>query len=99
VLLSHGFTGSPASVRGWADHLAAEGFSVRLPLLPGHGTSWQELARVPWRAWYKAYEVAYDELSESTDRIVAAGLSMGGALALRLASLRRCPAWSSSTPD
>jgi carboxylesterase len=86
VLLSHGFTGSPVSVRAWAEHLAAKGFSVRLPLLPGHGTSWEELARTPWRAWYGAYEQAYEDLARSTDRIVAAGLSMGGALALRLAA-------------
>lgn len=86
VLLSHGFTGSPVSVRAWAEHLAGQGFSVRLPLLPGHGTSWEELARTPWRAWYGEYEKAYEDLAQSTDRIVAAGLSMGGALALRLAA-------------
>ncbi|MHA7264475.1 alpha/beta hydrolase [Arthrobacter sp. TMN-37] len=86
VLLSHGFTGSPVSMRAWADHLAAQGFSVRLPLLPGHGTSWEELARTPWRAWYGEYERAYEDLAGGTDRIIAAGLSMGGALALRLAA-------------
>ncbi|CEA07814.1 Thermostable monoacylglycerol lipase [Arthrobacter saudimassiliensis] len=88
VLLSHGFTGSPVSLRAWAGHLADQGYAVSLPLLPGHGTTWQELARTPWEHWYDAYEQAYDRLSETTGRVVAGGLSMGGALALRLASRR-----------
>jgi carboxylesterase len=39
VVLCHGFTGSPQSMRPWAEHLAAAGLSVRLPRLPGHGTT------------------------------------------------------------
>ena len=31
VVLSHGFTGSPRSLRPWAEHLAAAGLTVRLP--------------------------------------------------------------------
>lgn len=87
VLLSHGFTGSPASVVGWARYLADEGFAVRLPLLAGHGTTWQELARTPWERWYEGIDTAYQDLARNTDAVVVAGLSMGGALALRLAAL------------
>ena len=43
VLVSHGFTGSPFSMRPWAQHLADAGYTVRLPRLPGHGTRWREL--------------------------------------------------------
>ena len=43
VLLSHGFTGSPKSMRPFAEHLAAEGYGVAVPRLPGHGTTWQEM--------------------------------------------------------
>ncbi len=89
VLLSHGFTGSPVSLRGWAEYLAERGFAVRLPLLPGHGTTWQELARTPWMRWYDSLEASYQELSAQTDGVVVAGLSMGGALALRLAALEK----------
>ena len=39
VLLSHGFTGSPASIRPWGQYLHSQGFTVTCPLLPGHGTS------------------------------------------------------------
>lgn len=45
MLLCHGFTGSPQTLRGWADYLAAQGLTVSLPRLPGHGTTWQDLAR------------------------------------------------------
>jgi carboxylesterase len=45
VLLCHGFTGSPQSLRPWAEYLADAGLSVSLPRLPGHGTTWQEMAR------------------------------------------------------
>lgn len=88
VLLSHGFTGSPVSLAAWARHLTEAGYAVSLPLLPGHGTTWQELARTPWELWYDAYDRAYQQLAERTDRVVAAGLSMGGTLALRLAAHR-----------
>ena len=86
VLLSHGFTGSTVSMLAWAKHLAEQGYAVSLPLLPGHGTTWQELARTPWRRWYEAYEQAYHRLRERTGQVVVGGLSMGGALALRLAA-------------
>lgn len=86
VVISHGFTGSPASLAEWARHLAARGYAVRLPLLAGHGTTWQDLAATPWRQWYSGYEAAYLDLARNTDAVVAAGLSMGGTLALRLAS-------------
>ena len=88
VLLSHGFTGSPVSLAAWARHLANQGYAVALPLLPGHGTTWQELARTPWLRWYEEYEEAYSSLSSRTECVVSAGLSMGGALALRLAARR-----------
>lgn len=88
VLLVHGFTSSPQSLRGWAEHLAGEGFTVRLPRLPGHGTSWQELAITRWPDWFSAVERALDDLRARCDRVVVMGLSMGGALALRLAEVR-----------
>ena len=85
VLLCHGLTGSPASLRPWAHHLLAAGCAVSLPLLPGHGTSWQELNRTRWQDWYAETAAALARLSARCDDVVVAGLSMGGALALRLA--------------
>jgi carboxylesterase len=88
VVVSHGFTGSPFSLRPWAQHLAAQGYSVRLPLLPGHGTTWQDCNTSTWQQWYSTIETAYEELDEQCEHVFAAGLSMGGTLVTRLAEQR-----------
>jgi len=85
VVVSHGFTGTPASMRPWAEHLAAAGYSVRLPLLPGHGSTWQDTNRSRWPQWYGAVEAAYTELAARCHTVFAVGLSMGGTLVTRLA--------------
>jgi carboxylesterase len=85
ALVCHGFTGSPASMRPWAEFLAGAGLSVQLPRLPGHGTRWQDLALTRWQDWYSAARTAFVSLQRSCDRVFVMGLSMGGTLALRLA--------------
>jgi carboxylesterase len=85
VIVSHGFTGTPASMRPWAEHLAAAGFTVRLPRLPGHGSRWQDLNDTRWTHWYDEIRRAYDDLNSRCDVIFAAGLSMGGTLVTKLA--------------
>ncbi|MGG5172986.1 alpha/beta hydrolase [Pseudarthrobacter sp. J1738] len=86
VAVSHGFTGSTQDVLPWAQALAAQGYAVRVPLLPGHGTSWRDLQISRWRQWATCYEAAYLELRGQTRLTFTAGLSMGGTLALRTAS-------------
>lgn len=88
VLLSHGFTGSPASMIPWARDLAERGHTVRVPRLPGHGTTWQEMNTTGWEQWYAELDTALTELRASCSHVVVAGLSMGGCLALRLAQQR-----------
>jgi carboxylesterase len=88
VLLSHGFSGSPASIKPWGEALAAKGYAVEVPRLPGHGTSWQEMNTTCWDDWYAAVGRALDKLVAENDVVVVGGLSMGGALALRLAADR-----------
>jgi carboxylesterase len=85
VLLCHGFTGCPQSLRPWAEALVRAGYSVRLPLLPGHGTAWQEMNGTTWRQWYDEVDRAFAELRSRCSSVFVTGLSMGGALALRLA--------------
>ena len=87
VVVSHGFTGSPQTVRPWAEHLAAAGLSVRLPLLPGHGGVWRDLGQTSWSEWYAEVERAFLDLRKRCDHVFAMGLSMGGTLALRLAQV------------
>jgi len=88
ALLSHGFTGMPGSMRPWGEALAAEGLSVRVPLLPGHGTTWRDANRSAWQDWYGELERALDELLARCDHVFVMGLSMGGTLVLRLAEKR-----------
>jgi carboxylesterase len=85
VLLCHGFTGSPQSMRPWAKHLEADGFRVAVPRLPGHGTTWQELNQTRWEDWYACVDRAFADLQAVCDRVFLAGLSMGGGLVLRVA--------------
>ncbi len=89
VLLLHGFTGSPTSMARWARVFADAGYSVRLPLLPGHGTTPEDMALSTREQWISAADAAYDELDAHCDRVFIAGLSMGGALALNLAARKR----------
>jgi carboxylesterase len=88
VLLCHGFTGTPQGMRPWGEHLAEAGFTVRCPLLPGHGTRWQDANASTEDDWYDALSGALDDLVARCSAVVVAGLSMGGTLALRLAERR-----------
>lgn len=88
VLVLHGFTGSPASMRPLAEDLAERGFAVELPLLPGHGTHWKHLARTTWQDLAKETVRAFEQLRSRTRKCVVLGLSNGGLIALRLAQTR-----------
>lgn len=86
VLVLHGFTGCPQSMRPLAQAFVAAGFTVELPLLPGHGTTVDDMIATGWADWTAAAEAAYVELAGRCDSMVVAGLSMGGALTLWLGS-------------
>lgn len=86
ALVLHGFTGTPQSMRGLAKAFAAAGFAVELPLLPGHGTTVEDMATTGWDDWSGTAEAAYQELAARCDRVVVAGLSMGGTLTAWLAA-------------
>ncbi len=86
VLVVHGFTGSPSSMRGVAQACAAAGFHVELPQLEGHGTAIEDLLPARWSDWSSDTEAAYQALGQRCSKIVVIGLSMGGALTLWLAA-------------
>lgn len=85
VLVLHGFTGNPQSMRPIAEALAGAGFTVELPLLPGHGTAVEDMIPTRFADWSAAAEDAYRSLAERSDATAVVGLSMGGTLALWLA--------------
>jgi carboxylesterase len=86
VLVLHGFTGNPQSLRGLAEAFAAAGHAVELPLLPGHGTAVEDMLPTRWADWSATAEQSYTALAGRCRRVAVAGLSMGGSLATRLAA-------------
>jgi carboxylesterase len=86
VLVLHGFTGNPGSIRPLAEALVADGRTVLAPRLPGHGTVVDDMLETRWSDWSAAAEAAYADLAGRTRTAVVAGLSMGGTLACWLAA-------------
>jgi carboxylesterase len=86
VLLLHGFTGNPSSLRQIGEWLTARGHAVECPRYPGHGTTWRDLGRYGWRDWAREARQALERLSSRTEAVVVLGLSMGGAMAIHLAA-------------
>lgn len=88
VLCVHGLTGTPQGVRPVAEHLAAAGYGVSAPRLPGHGTSWQAMALTRYEDWFAVVEAEAVLLRRRHSRLVAFGMSLGGALVTDLAVRR-----------
>lgn len=97
-LFLHGFTSTPSSVLPTAEKLAAKGWSISLPLLPGHGATPEAMSATTYQDWLGAALQAYDQLAEQYPQPAVAGLSMGGALALHVAAHRPVPAVVALSP-
>lgn len=82
VLVLHGFTGNPGSMRGLAEACVAAGFHVEMPQLAGHGTAMEDMIPTRWADWSADVEAAYQKLAQRAKNIVVMGLSMGGSLTL-----------------
>jgi len=87
VLLIHGITSTTSSMQYLAEKFMEAGYHVELPSLPGHGTVWQDLNRVTYQDWLAELDKALTKLQNRCDKVFICGLSLGGALALRLAQL------------
>ena len=85
VLVVHGFTGTPASVRGIAEAMALAGYDVELPRLPGHGTTVTDMLATEWSSWSGEVALAVERLTSRGSDVVAVGQSMGATLVLRAA--------------
>ncbi len=86
VLVLHGFTGSPGTMQPLTDGLRAAGLDVTAPTLPGNGTVIDDMVPTRWADWSGAAEAAYLDVAARFEKIVVAGLSMGGTLTCWLAS-------------
>ena len=88
VLCIHGFTGTPFEMRHLGRRLADRGLTVSGPALPGHVTTPEHLDSTTWRDWYHGVETAFDRLRSRCTQVAVVGQSLGGLLALHLASKR-----------
>jgi carboxylesterase len=82
VLVVHGFTGSPFSVRAVADAMVTARYDVELPRLPGHGTTVDDMVTTRWSDWSDEVAAARQRLERRVDRLVLVGQSLGATLIL-----------------
>jgi carboxylesterase len=85
-LLLHGFTNSPYEMQLLGKFLNRKGYTVSIPLIPGHGTSPRDLKRRKWTEWYEKSKSELFELRKKYKKVYVMGFSMGGSLALHLAA-------------
>lgn len=87
VLVSHGFTGTPQSMRYYGEQLHRRfGFTVVGPRLPGHGTSLEDMEATGYLDWAGEIERSLHALAERKRKVFVTGLSMGGTLTLNMAA-------------
>jgi len=85
VVLVHGLTDSPYSMRGLAESFNRFGYHTIALRLPGHGTTPAALDGADWRDWAAALSLAIDyaiQVGGGRDRLYLVGYSAGGALVL-----------------
>ncbi len=92
ALILHGFGDTPQSVAPLATHLHVAGWTVRAPLLPGHGRTLREFGRSSAADWLECAAEEMVALQDTHRRVVLMGQSMGGALASILAAASPPPA-------
>lgn len=86
LLIIHGFTGSPHSMRPIAEHFIELGYPVEMPRLAGHGTHWRDMAGTGYTEWVSGAEEGYQKLIAAGYRVIVVGISMGGCIAVNLAA-------------
>jgi len=86
IIFFHGFTGSPYEGKEFASQFSQRGYTVWVPLLPGHGTRPEDLVNISWSDWYAFGEDCLSKLKKQCSKIILAGQSMGSSLALSLAA-------------
>lgn len=85
IIFVHGFTGSPVSMRPWAEFFTQRGYTISVPLLPGHGTTPEDLNKVKWSQWTEKVEAELDWMTSQGLKVFIFGLSMGGGTTLNIA--------------
>ncbi len=98
VLVLHGFGGFTEELDYLARRINQAGYTVSVPRLPGHGTRGDDFYQTGWKDWLRRYLDAYQDLRASHETVYVAGLSMGGVIALLLASRFPVPRLALAAP-
>ncbi len=85
VVLTHGYTGTPAELRLLGDHLNRMGFPVLGVLLPGHGTRVEDLAKTTFSDWVAALREKVERVERNFPETALVGTSMGASVSLQVA--------------
>ena len=88
VLMLHGFGDTPQTLEYLAQAIHAQGWTVRAPLLPGHGRTLAAFAASRAETWIDSARAELDSLQSRYATVSVIGLSMGGSLATILAAER-----------
>ena len=88
ILFLHGFSGGPYEVMPFADYIKKHtDWIVEVPTLSGHGDPESlHMAGYTAQDWLRDAEISFKLLTQKVDRVFVVGFSMGGVLALHLAS-------------
>ena len=84
ILMIHGLSDSPYSMKVLADIFYADGYNVVAILLPGHGRAAKDLLHVKLSQWQRAAAEGLKVAAAIGRRVSIAGFSTGGALTLNL---------------
>ncbi|MDF2924783.1 MAG: carboxylesterase [Paenibacillaceae bacterium] len=92
ALLIHGFTGSPSEFRRLGYYLNDLGYTVKAILLPGHGTTPEDMIHTGFGDWCNCVKEEFAGLrAAGHERVIPIGHSMGGLLSLKLAMEEQVP--------
>ena len=86
VVCLHGYSGYPGELALVASALYDARFDVFVPRYPGHGTSGDDFIRTGRNDWIAEAERTVRDVSERYAQVSLVGHSMGGAIAVLLAS-------------
>jgi carboxylesterase len=86
ILISHGFIGTPQSIRFLGEYIASQGYTVYGPRLKGHGTHYKDIEKCKYQDWIQSLEDGYRFLQQQCRDIFIIGQSMGGTLTIDLVS-------------
>jgi len=85
ILLIHGLSDSPYSIRDLGNSLSQNCVLVRSVLLPGHSTVPGDLVEVSYQDWIDASSWAIGSFSGKVEKLVVVGFSTGATLAIDFA--------------